>query len=98
MAQYLGVEYIYAPEEPITNSVNHNSYLTPSSLKVMPLNWISQLHEATTRLKAKQILSLIGQIPLEYADLAQDLTKLVDNFEFEDLLALTEDCLEDQLK
>jgi hypothetical protein len=56
----------------------------------MPVDWLEQLHQAATKVNAKQILQLIEQIPLANVPLANSLTHLVDNFCFEEIVTLTQ--------
>ncbi len=93
MTQYLGVSYVYAEQER-TPQENENSpsslILSPSSLEVMPSVWIKQMHQAATCVNAKLLHQLIDQIPGSHAPIANALTHLIDNFQFEDLIALTQ--------
>jgi hypothetical protein len=56
----------------------------------MPPDWVEELHQAAMRVHAKQILELITQIPQTNAPLADSLTHLVNNFRFEEIIALTQ--------
>ncbi|HIK06962.1 MAG TPA: DUF3365 domain-containing protein [Trichormus sp. M33_DOE_039] len=87
MALHLGVRYLYAVES--SSSTNNNYTLTPQDLAVMPAAWIAQLQDCATKVNAKQILQLINQIPPSHAHLANGLTQLVNNFDFENILVLT---------
>ncbi|MBP5976865.1 response regulator [Brasilonema sp. CT11] len=93
MTQYLGVSYVYAEQER-TPQENENSpssvILSPSSLEVMSPVWIKQMNQAATRVNAKLLHQLIDQIPGSHAPIANALTHLIDNFQFEDLVTLTQ--------
>ncbi len=86
MALHLGVRYLYAAES--SSSIN-NYHLTPQDLVVMPAAWIAQLRDCATKVHGQQILQLINQIPPSHAHLANGLTQLVNNFDFEKILELT---------
>lgn len=86
MALYLGVRYLYAAES-ISSANNHR--LTPQDLAVMPAAWIAQLRDCATKVQSQQILQLINQIPVSHTHLANGLTQLVNNFDFEKILELT---------
>jgi adenylate cyclase len=49
----------------------------------LPATWITDLHTAAQRLNADRCFNLIEQIPKEYDNLANRLTTLVHNFEFD---------------
>ncbi|AFZ33375.1 multi-sensor hybrid histidine kinase (plasmid) [Gloeocapsa sp. PCC 7428] len=94
IAQHLGVRYRYAAE-PRSLSIRATSVLKPSELieidqlNHMPPAWRTQLHEAAIRVDAEAIGQLIEQIPESQADLAKALTYLVDQFQFEEIVART---------
>ncbi len=94
IAQHLGVRYRYAAE-PGSLSIHATSVLKPSEmLEVDHLNqmspiWRTQLHQAALRVDAEAIRQLIEQIPESQADLAKTLTYLVDQFQFEEIVART---------
>ncbi|MBD1913260.1 DAHL domain-containing protein [Leptolyngbya sp. FACHB-8] len=96
IAQYLGVRYRYAAE-PGSLSL-HTSVLTPEMIEVVHLNqmppaWQTQLHQAAICVDAEVIRQLIEQIPESQADLAKALTHLVDQFQFEEIVARTKQLL-----
>ncbi|MBD2097488.1 PAS domain S-box protein [Trichocoleus sp. FACHB-591] len=103
ISQYLGVQYIYSELEdshsakifPRTTqadgSLIHRSSpepLSPNSLKVMPPDWIEQLHLAALQGSDLLILKLIQQIPGEHAALSCALVELVANFRFDQIVVL----------
>jgi CheY-like chemotaxis protein len=100
MAQYLGVRYLYSsPQLPNIGAENSSVLSQPlllqanelrEALAAMSPEWVEQLHQAAIRVNAKQILNLIGQIAELNAPLANALTHLIDNFCFEEIIALTQ--------
>ena len=92
MAQYLGVRYVYAEDEveSIKDATTTDFLLQPISLQVMPAEWVEKLHYATTELDAGQVLALIAQIPDKYSPLAKALQHKVNNFDFDQILNLTQ--------
>ena len=92
MAQYLGVRYVYAEDEveSIKDATTSDFLLQPTSLQVMPAEWVEKLHYATTKLDAGQVLALIAQIPDKYSPLAKALQHKVNNFDFDQILNLTQ--------
>ena len=93
MAQHLGVRYVYAEEAEVGKIPEENTTsdfrLQASDLSVMSTEWLAQLHQAATELRAKEIVQLTQQIPKEHTQLAKALTALVDNFRFDTIINLT---------
>jgi PAS domain S-box-containing protein len=96
MAEYLGVRYVYADELENQEKAYWPSnalsltpdLLTVTDLRVMPSDWIEQLHHSALRINAKEVLMLIKQIPEQHDHLIKALTNLVDCFCFEEIIAL----------
>ncbi|MDF0554563.1 response regulator [Kamptonema sp. UHCC 0994] len=92
IAHYLGVRYCYAE----TSSLKPQSVtlqqktLSPQDLKIMPLNWVTQVNEAALDLNDTRLRQLIAQIPSENQFLVEALTNLVDRFQLEAIAVLTE--------
>ncbi|KAM3095261.1 PAS domain S-box protein [Phormidesmis sp. 146-12] len=57
----------------------------------MPREWTVELQRSALRLNADRCLRLIEQIPPDFGDLAQRLSDLVANFQFDALVELTKD-------
>ncbi|MGI0484184.1 PAS domain S-box protein [Pantanalinema rosaneae CENA516] len=105
MAEYLGVQYLYA-EEPAHLVANppdssHSSVrlppysLTPQALQVMPVEWIKLVHAATIALEPDQLLNLIQQIPAAHPALAKALQERIQEFDFHQVFELTNSALKD---
>lgn len=91
MAQYLGVRYIYEQKAQLASEQTvPGLLLQPSCLEVMPAEWIEKLHYAATQLDAAQMLELIAQIPEQHTPLAQALRQKVNDFDFDQILNLTQ--------
>ncbi|HAX79474.1 MAG TPA: hypothetical protein DCY88_27515, partial [Cyanobacteria bacterium UBA11372] len=88
IAKYLKVSYLYAHEQTQEqNNSNSDNILNPETLKAlaaslaaMPTDWKTELQVAASSLDDQRCLELIGEIAVEYADIYQNLTNLVDNF------------------
>jgi signal transduction histidine kinase len=96
LAEHLGVRYLYQEitaqsiaSKPPTEPAKLDS-LTPNSLKVMPKEWIAQLYLAASMCRDDLILELLEQIPQTDTDLAKALGELNYNFQFEEIMHLTE--------
>jgi PAS domain S-box-containing protein len=95
MAQYLGVRYIYAEEIPQDHNPN-STYFSQKKvdwqqniIQAMSPEWIGQFHQATLIGRDQEMLELIQEIPEDHQDLAQVLTDLTHNFEFDKILEIT---------
>jgi hypothetical protein len=66
------------------------SKLQPSSLSIMPAEWIQRFHQAAILGSDRQLLQLIEQMPATHASVARTLTHWINNFQFDRLLALTQ--------
>lgn len=95
IAQHLGVRYRYAAEPLSIDAFNATAALKPSKvmttdyLNDMPIDWRTRLHQSATCVDAEAIEQLIEQIPESQADLAEALTYLVSQFQFEEIVAIT---------
>jgi hypothetical protein len=63
--------------------------ITRQDLDIMSQDWIEQLHQAATKVNGKEILKLIELIPLTHIYITDALAHLVNEFCFEEILALT---------
>jgi two-component system sensor histidine kinase/response regulator len=95
MAQYLGVRYIYA-EDVSQEFKTHSIYSSQEKvdwqqqmMTVMSPEWINQFHQATLIGRDQEMLELIQEIPADHQALAQVLTDLTHNFEFDKILEIT---------
>lgn len=92
MAHYLGVRYQYAEKiQPELSKLTLSTQLpTAQDLQVMPSEWGTQVHEAALDLDDARLYKLIDTIPADRQELALTLKSLVDNFQFERLIDLTQ--------
>ena len=91
IAQYLGVKYIYEDvQEATTLPVQSFKKITQEDLLVMSSQWLSQLHRAALEGDCSEMLALIEQIPDSHNDLKLNLVTLVNNFQQETIINLTE--------
>jgi hypothetical protein len=59
-------------------------------LAAMPADWVTDLRQAATQLDADVILELLDPIREQNAPLADTLARLVHDYRFDTILALTE--------
>jgi two-component system, sensor histidine kinase and response regulator len=94
MTEHLGVQYLYEDDKgliasaKLTNGTN-GCIITADELKIMPSEWLKQLHYAAAQGSDRLAMQLIEQIPQEHGALVKDLTYLVKNFRFDQLMTLT---------
>ncbi|WP_199306635.1 MASE1 domain-containing protein [Anabaena sphaerica] len=90
LAKHLGVKYIFAETQAVTWDNVAESPLTSENLTCMSGEWITQLYEAALEANTNLVLELVREIPETETRLIQSLTKLVRQFEFEQLVDLAE--------
>jgi hypothetical protein len=64
--------------------------LTPTALRNLPAQWLSDMHQAANRADMDSMLSLLTDIETDYAQLAQALQTLIQDFRLDELIALTD--------
>jgi PAS domain S-box-containing protein len=62
-------------------------------LKLMPIQWIQQVHQAALAVNNPELWQLIGQIPAEHETLKNTLSHLVQNFRCDLIFEMTEPLL-----
>jgi signal transduction histidine kinase/DNA-binding NarL/FixJ family response regulator len=83
----LNLQYSYTNPEFNTN--NYSDFvLDQAALNVMPKEWIEQLYQSVSQCRDRLTYQLIQQIPPEYSSLAQALTDLTENFQFDEIIKL----------
>ncbi|MGB8686429.1 MAG: ATP-binding protein [Microcoleus sp.] len=90
IARHLGVRYCYAELVLFKSSALLTKTLTPEDLKIMPREWMAQVHEAALALNDSQVSQLIAEIPKQHQYLIEEMTSLVDNFQLEIIATLTQ--------
>ncbi|GAB4372258.1 MAG: hypothetical protein Kow00121_14450 [Elainellaceae cyanobacterium] len=95
IAKYLGVQYIYETSQSSDaaddGSGQHGQpvRLTAAALEIMPTTWIKSLHEAAIQVDSEILMQLIQQIPDAYASLAESLRLIVEQFDYDKIIELT---------
>lgn len=87
LSHYLGVKFIYQ-EQPESDSSGLE--LTPEMLAVLPQALRQQLHQAASNLDIDETDAVIAQIRSLAPDVAEGLQKLADNYQFEEIIQLSE--------
>jgi signal transduction histidine kinase/CheY-like chemotaxis protein len=91
--RHLGVRFLYAGQDQETATPRHDSMpkdLTPTTLRNLPAQWLSDMHQAAQRADMDRMLNLLTDIETDYAQLAQELRTLIQDFRLDELIALTD--------
>lgn len=96
LAKHLGVKYILAETTSPSLNEQAESVLTSQHLTCMPQEWITQLYEAALEANTQLALPLLAEIPLTETCWIQSLTKLVRQFQFEQIIDLAEPLISDE--
>ncbi|MUG94833.1 response regulator [Scytonema sp. UIC 10036] len=95
ISKHLGVQYLYKEDSQNGDMRSSNRALISNStylanqIASMPAEWVAQLHNAACQGNDELIFQLMAKIPEEHTDLIEGLKVLVDNFDFEQVMALT---------
>lgn len=87
--EHLSVQYIYdeKPEEPPEKQVHPvETHLSPDILRTLPADVLQDLEHAAIRANITTMRQLIQQIHPSNTDLAEALTQLIDNFDYQTIL------------
>lgn len=87
IGQYLPVTYTYATAIMPTTAPERE--ITAVDLQKMAAEWISALHNAAMQGRAEHVLSLIDEIDETDIEMKQQLSCLVETFQFDAIVALT---------
>lgn len=96
MEEYLGVQYVYAKDEPKLSAIDRPditvnlNQLTAEHLSVMSASWLESLSNAAQLCDDEEILSLIQEIPQDQIFLITTLTHLAHNFQFHPIVKLAQ--------
>jgi CheY-like chemotaxis protein len=91
--RHLGVRFLYAGQDQETATPRPDGMstdLTPTALRTLPAQWLSDLHQAAQRADMESMLSLLTVIETDYAPLAQELQTLIQDFRLDKIIALTD--------
>jgi CheY-like chemotaxis protein len=95
IAQYLGVRYLYEEQDNIATIKNEKTTsefsLQPSDFRMMPVEWVDELYQASDSIDNDRIFQLIEQIPADCAPLAAAIADLTNNFRCDRIIELIEE-------
>ncbi|KAI9132483.1 CHASE2 domain-containing protein [Acaryochloris sp. CCMEE 5410] len=66
------------------------------ALGSMSANWLDELHHATLRLKGKQVIQLLSEMPAEYESVSHYLIELAENYEYAHITEVTTKLTQDK--
>lgn len=92
MTAFLGVSYLYDNQEPIKFGGEQGrveDILTPEALRNISEKWLADLNHAATRARSDQITAVLEEINEKHPDIAYAFAQLVDDFQFDKIMALT---------
>jgi two-component system sensor histidine kinase/response regulator len=90
IAEHLGVRYVYAETSSLPTSAVERAQFFSQDLSFMPLEWIEELHQAAMLADADMIYQLSEAIPQENNHFTQILLDLVNDFDYDRIMFLTE--------
>ncbi len=90
MAKHIGVLYVYEETQNQPQAYSSTAKLQPSDLNSMSGEWLSEFQAAATAGRDKLLMELIQKIPDQNSATVQALNHLVDNFEFDVLIELSQ--------
>jgi PAS domain S-box-containing protein len=91
MNKHLGVRYVYEEVTALGTSIPTKAQaLTQADLAALPADWLASLHQATIEGDVELMRTLIEQIRPQNEALANALTFLANQYQFEHLLMLTQ--------
>ncbi|HIK18685.1 MAG TPA: PAS domain S-box protein [Leptolyngbyaceae cyanobacterium M33_DOE_097] len=98
LAEYLEIRYIYAEDETTfgDRAVFSQAALTAEDLTLMPHDWIVALYQASLSCEQRVVKQLLQQIPPEQAFLHHGLEALIQNFNFQQIMYLTQNFVESE--
>jgi CheY-like chemotaxis protein len=93
LTQYLGVKFIYQLEsnqQDIASTNNLNQSLSAKDLANLSPTLVNDLNQAAIAVDAEQIIQLIAQIPPTQQHVAQGISEMLNNYDFDGIINLTQ--------
>ncbi|WP_179228305.1 hypothetical protein [Leptolyngbya ohadii] len=95
IADYLNVQYRYAEldEKPLIQA--NAAFNAVATLRTLPFDQLSQLHQATLELDNAQLTQLVAQIAPDQPILAKLLMEKIENFELQQIFDWLQAAMQD---
>jgi PAS domain S-box-containing protein len=93
MTEHLGVRYLYQEQASASQSkvtVSEKIFLKSEDLAIMPTEWNNSLQQAALQVDGEWLRQLIEQIPDRYQTLKQGLRESIRNYDFDEIVRLTQ--------
>jgi DNA-binding response OmpR family regulator len=90
MSKHIGVRFVYENEKQSTIN-NRQSTIAPGALAVLPAEWLAALKQAAEETDIEVLCEIIEQIRERNVALADALAGLAEDFEYDEILRLTEE-------
>ncbi len=91
MSQHLGVQFVYEETKRQAGQDERHTAggaLTPTAMAKLPIEWTARLKQGAEDVDVKLLFSVIEQIRERDGLLADALTQLVDDFDYDEILAV----------
>ncbi len=99
MAKYLGISYEYASSNSKTGDIKTrrvDEVLTPESLRIIPVEMLKELEQASARLKIKDVTRALEKIQSDFPVIAEPLARLAKDYKYQEIWDLIQKTKEDQ--
>ncbi|MDP5339565.1 MAG: ATP-binding protein [Nodularia sp. (in: cyanobacteria)] len=90
LAKHLQIKYLYKTTTVNKTSPSPDYVLDAAALAIMPVSWIAKLHKVAAQGNDSSSLHLVAQIPDEQTGLIASLTQLIETYQFDKIIALTQ--------
>ncbi|GAX37137.1 GAF domain-containing protein [Nodularia sp. NIES-3585] len=90
LAKYLQIEFVHETTAINQISPSADYVLDAAALAIMPVSWIAKLHQVAAQGNDSSSLHLVAQIPAEHTGLIAALTQLIETYQFDKIIALTQ--------
>jgi transcription termination factor NusB len=92
LTQYLGVKFSYQREsnQQLKSTNNNAKSLSAQDLANLSPTLVNDLNQAAIAVDAEQITQLIAQIPETQQHIAQGISQMLDEYNFDGIINLTE--------
>ncbi|MEM9538289.1 MAG: ATP-binding protein [Cyanobacteria bacterium P01_E01_bin.42] len=105
MAQYMGVRYIYEASSSEEKSLEYGSSdraepdpkNIQKELQELPIEWVHKLYQAALEADAEIVKILLEEIKDSQLQIVQTFSDWIENFQFENIIALVESTNQDRL-
>jgi signal transduction histidine kinase/DNA-binding response OmpR family regulator len=95
LSQHLQIEYLHQTNSSTENSSHPGNQerefvLDNQAFKIMPSTWITKLNFAAAQGNDLKCLDLVAEIPIDQKSLITALTSLIENYQFDQIMTLTQ--------